>query len=30
MVQVTFLPVHEVGKEVKEKMATGTVKWFKL
>jgi CspA family cold shock protein len=28
MVQVTFLPVHEVGKEVKEKMATGTVKWF--
>ena len=28
MVPVTFLPVHEVGKEVKENMATGTVKWF--
>jgi CspA family cold shock protein len=28
MVRVTFLSVHEVGKEVKEIMATGTVKWF--
>lgn len=28
MVPITFLPVHEVGKEVKEHMATGTVKWF--
>jgi CspA family cold shock protein len=28
MVPGTFLPVHEVGKEVKEHMATGTVKWF--